>query len=101
MSSVPRQQGIQKEAGDENGRGKRGGQNNKVFSVIKELRLIRRAPLYSPCKESMSAFHLESLVWARTPVFGSISADSSRCNCFSLSTSFLRDIETNSRCLAV
>lgn len=43
------QHGIQKETGDENGRGKNDGQNNKVFSVVQELSLIRRAsPLLSP-----------------------------------------------------
>lgn len=36
------QQGTPKGTGDKNGREKKGGQDNKVFSVIKEVSLIRR-----------------------------------------------------------
>lgn len=98
--SAQGQQGIQKETGEGNGRKKNGGQNNNVFSVIEELKSNQEGIPPSPRKENMSAFHLESLVISRIPVFGSISADSSRYNCFSLSTSFLRDVETVV-CLAV
>lgn len=35
------QQGTPKGTGDKNGREKKGGQDNKVFSVIKEVSLIR------------------------------------------------------------